>query len=167
MDDSSSSHVTHQSLQLLCLCLIVGCFCSSTLFLFNILSFEMIFPLIFLLFLHACLPMQSWFSVLLSRVLVFLSRLISVATLGIYQTAIKKLSFNKIIAFIFLSYSKTSNHHAVIYTLHRHLFHTVHLTMLKVTSTTTLSFHKTDGFTVDTVALLWNFFFFFSNIFTV
>lgn len=68
---------------------------------------------------------------------VVLSRLISVATLGIYQTAIKKLSFNKIIAFIFLSYSKTSNHHAVIYTLHRHLFHTVHLTMLKVTSTTT------------------------------
>lgn len=37
----------------------------------------------------------------LPRLCYLLSRLISGATLGIYQTAIKKLSFNKIIAFIY------------------------------------------------------------------
>lgn len=38
--------------------------------------------------------------------------------------------------------------------------------LTKVTSTTTLSFYKTDGFTVDTVALfLWDFFFFMFTVY--
>lgn len=73
----------------------------------------------------------------------------------------KKLNFNKIIAFIFYHIAKL----VIIMLLFTHCtgIFISHCTSYnaKVTSTTTLSFYKTDGFTVDTVALfLWDFFFF-------
>lgn len=74
----------------------------------------------------------------------------------------KKLNFNKIIAFIFYHIAKL----VIIMLLFTHCtgIFISHCTSYnaKVTSTTTLSFYKTDGFTVDTVALfLWDFFFFY------